>query len=208
MTSLTEILVGLPLMASILLKSTIILGAGWSFHFFLAKRNPRWRVLLWRSAIAGLLLIPILVPFGYLQVSVTPPPEPILQPAIMEVPDLPEAEPVQILQLAVSDMSKPSFSLIAWLRANIWMIVTAGWGLIASILTLRLLVGFLQVRQKVISSLPGPDHLQQSLNRVADEFGCKQKVALRYSSDISTPLLTGLYKPKVILPERMIDRKY
>jgi hypothetical protein len=78
MTSLTDLLVDLPLLASILLKITIVLGASWSLHFILAKRNPRWRIFLWRCAIAGLLLIPALVPFAYLQVSVTPPPEPVV----------------------------------------------------------------------------------------------------------------------------------
>ncbi len=152
MTSLTEIFVELPLPVSVLLKITIVLLGSWILHFALVQRNPRWRVLVWRCAITGLLLIPVLVPFAYLQVSITPPrehvvvvspeptPEPTLEYPIIETSGFSETEPVQILHPVAPDIYQPSFSLTTWLQANIWMVVSVCWGSVATILVLRLLV--------------------------------------------------------------------
>ena len=216
MTSLTEILVGLPLQASILLKITIVLGASWFLHFILAKRNPHWRLLSWRCAITSLLLIPVLVPFSYLRISIPAPAkhsvivssETAFENSITETPLFSEAEPVQISQSEVSKNPQPSFLLMRWLQGKIWIIVLVGWGSVAIILILRLLAGFLQVRQKVMSSVQGPDHLQQLLDRVAEDLGSANKVTLRYTSGMSTPFLTGLLNPIIIIPDRMIAEKY
>lgn len=222
MTSLTGLLVDLPLLASILLKITIVLGASWSLHLILAKRNPRWRIFLWRCAIAGLLLIPALVPFAYLQVSVTPPPEPVvfappestIEQPIIEMPSLGHAPsvaisaPARISQPEALEISEPSFSLTLWFRANIWIIVSVCWGSIAIILILRLLKGLHQVRQKTQSCLPGPEHLQKLLDRVTEDLCSTKKVTLKYAPDVSTPFLTGLMNPSIILPERMISERY
>ncbi len=192
MTGLTEIMVNLPLQASILLKVTIVLGVSWFLQFLLAKRNPHWRLLLWRCAIISLLVIPVLVPFSYLRISipappehgVIAPPEPAFEYSIIDTPSFSETEPVQVSQPAASIISQPSFSLTKWLRAKIWIIVLVGWGSVAIILILRLLAGFLQVRRKVMSSVQGPDHLQQLLDNVAEDLGSTNKVTLRYAPDM------------------------
>lgn len=216
MTSLTEILVNLPLAAAILLKVTIVLGISWFLHFLMAKRNPHWRLVSWRCAITCLLLIPLLVPFSYLRISiparlersVISPSETAFENSISEAAFILEAEPVDISQRATLKISQPSFSLIQWLRAKIWIIVLVGWGSVAIILFLRFLAGFLQVRQKVLSSVQVPEHLQQLLDRVAEDIGSRNKVTLRYASDMSTPFLTGLLNPIIIIPERMTGEQY
>ncbi len=113
MTGLTEILVNLPLQASILLKVTIVLGVSWFLQFILAKRNPHWRLLLWRCAIISLLVIPVLVPFSYLRISIPAPPEQgviassetAFENSITETPFFSETEPVQISQPVASKIS-------------------------------------------------------------------------------------------------------
>jgi len=45
----------------VLIKITLVLLIGWALHFFLRGRNPRWRVLLWRSVVVGVIAIPLLV---------------------------------------------------------------------------------------------------------------------------------------------------
>lgn len=222
MTNLAEILVDLPLFASILLKITILLLISWIVHLILVGKNPRWRILLCRCAITGLFLIPILVPFGYLQVSITPPPEPaeitkpqpVLQYPIIEIPVLPQvqsvpiSESVPISKSEVFNISQPSFSLSTWLRENIYMIVLFSWASVVVISILRLLIGFIRIKKRIVSSLPGPEHLQQLLDKVTNDLGCTQKIELRYAPDMSMPFLTGLLRPIIILPERMIDEKY
>ncbi len=42
------------------IKWTVVLALAWLAHALLARRNPRWRVALWRTAMVGLLLVAML----------------------------------------------------------------------------------------------------------------------------------------------------
>lgn len=53
--------VDLPATVDIGLRITVVLAATWIVHIALARKNPRWRTLLWRSTIVGLIAIPVLV---------------------------------------------------------------------------------------------------------------------------------------------------
>ncbi len=44
----------------LIVKWTIVLVLAWLVHGMLARRNPRWRVAVWRSAVVGLALVAIL----------------------------------------------------------------------------------------------------------------------------------------------------
>ena len=55
-----QLLIDLPPVADALLKATLILALGWALHFALARRNPRWRLLLWRAVAVSVLLTPFL----------------------------------------------------------------------------------------------------------------------------------------------------
>ena len=43
-----------PAWAILLVKATVLLAVAWMIHYALARANPRWRVLLWRSAAVAL----------------------------------------------------------------------------------------------------------------------------------------------------------
>ena len=58
------------------------------------------------------------------------------------------------------------------------------------------------------SSYPGPEHLQQSLDRIARDLNCHRKIALRCAPDLATPFLCGLFRPTIILPEEMQDQEH
>ncbi len=223
MNSWTQMLVELPLLVSILLKVTVVLGVGWILHIFLARRNPRWRVLLWSGVVIGIVLVPILVPLKYLQIRITPPPEPVVIAQVYPVSEYgitqtsdtvavestPVGEPhIRNMSQPFHNISQPSFSLSAWLSESIWTIVLFAWGLVAAILASRLIIGFFRIKKIIDSSLPGPTHLQQLLDRVAGSFDCSRKVAVRYSSDLFTPFLSGFHRPVIVLPERMISEEY
>ena len=45
-------------------KVTILLAAAWLMHTLLAKNNPRWRVVLWRSSGLGIVLLIGLAPWS------------------------------------------------------------------------------------------------------------------------------------------------
>jgi hypothetical protein len=41
----------------VIVKWTVVLTLAWVAHGLLARRNPRWRVALWRTAVVGLTLM-------------------------------------------------------------------------------------------------------------------------------------------------------
>jgi len=214
MMALTKILVDLPPLVSILLKITVVLGLGWTLHFLLARRNPRWRVLLWRGVVAAVVLVPVLVPLKYLQVPVTPPPEPTVpfrtpveeaEQPLVEISYSPTTEPVATLTPETQIASEPHFSISTSARQNLYPIIFLVWGCVAVLITARFLTVLVKIRKKIKSSLPAPIHLQHLLNEVADNLSCSQKIDLRCSSRFTSPFLTGLTRPVIILPERMLN---
>ena len=52
-----------------LVKITFLLAVAWSLHFAIAKLNPRWRILLWRSVIVGLVAVIFLDASQFISIS-------------------------------------------------------------------------------------------------------------------------------------------
>ena len=59
MNSIIQSMVEQPPLVALLVKMTILLGVAWLLHFALTRRNPRWRVFLWRGAMLGVALLPL-----------------------------------------------------------------------------------------------------------------------------------------------------
>ncbi|NQV33711.1 MAG: redoxin domain-containing protein [Phycisphaeraceae bacterium] len=215
MTHLTQYLIDLPLVPAILLKVTLVLCVGWMLHFALAKCNPRWQVLLWRGVIVGVFMVAVLAPYEYMSIPVVRPPEPALP---VEV--LPVAGPVADIEMAVPtvtrpvpepqsmEVSRPSFSLSAWVIEHGRALAFGIWLLMTLVLGLRLVIGYGRVTHRLRSSCPGSPSMQQTLDRVARDFQCQRKIVLRCSSDLATPFLAGLFRPTIILPEEMQNHEY
>lgn len=220
MTALTHFFINLPPLLSILLKITLVLSVGWILHFSLLRCNPRWRVLLWRGITVAVIMVPILVPMTYLQISVSPPAEPAPESVVipstrvtsdaymMEIPYDPPMGYAPMESSVTKNISRPSFSFSAWAQEHRWDITLLGWGLVALLLTIRLAPAFMDIRRKIAASLSAPDHLQALLDYIARDLGCSRKVWLRYSSDLRSPFLAGLRKPVLVLPKRMINPKF
>ncbi|MHC4526296.1 MAG: HEAT repeat domain-containing protein [Planctomycetota bacterium] len=215
-----EMLVEVPPLVSMLAKITIILTFGWIVHLCPRRYNPRWRVLLWRGVITGVLLVPMLMPLKYLEVPVPRPSVPAVSAPIAFEPEVATVEPVieiadiyptrSVAELPPEHLSisVSSFSIVPWAKENIWLLLALGWALVAVLITLRFIAAFVRIRKKVRSSRPGPRHLEALLNRVAEDLNCRPKIGLRYSTVFTSPFLTGLTRPVVVLPRRMIDSKY
>ncbi len=220
-----DILVGLPFIADILMKITIVLGIGWVLHLLLVGVNRRWRVLVWRSVVVAVFLMPLLVGLGYFPVSVPEPVEPIVEPAKISDGYVAAVEPVTsfetgtysistgsyesepAIQLPVEreTVARASFSLGIWVRQNLWSIVFVVWYVVGALLSMRLLLLFMRVRKRIDSSLPAGKHLECLLGEVAVALNCSKRIALRCSSDITSPFLAGLWRPVIIIPKRMAD---
>ncbi len=64
-----------PWWLTALCKITVVLTLAWAFHLMLRTHHPRWRVILWRSTIAGVLVVARLdaLHLASLSVAVAPP---------------------------------------------------------------------------------------------------------------------------------------
>ena len=59
MSHWTHYLTQLSSVESVLLKTVLILVFGWFVHFVALRANPRWRILVWRGVLLGLLTLPL-----------------------------------------------------------------------------------------------------------------------------------------------------
>src|SRR5690349_428468 len=93
------VFVELPPVVMLLLKITLLLGAGWLAHFALLRRNPRWRVLLWRGMTVGVLVAPaiaLLLPVLKI-VLPQPPSAPVIRESAATQVEVPHyAAPLQV----------------------------------------------------------------------------------------------------------------
>ena len=212
----------------ILLKISVILCVGWGIHFSLLRQNPRWRILLWRSVLCGILLIPlvsVVIPTYELSIpritafnqrflgskmpgalfstemgSQIVPPAGSLSPAEMTepAPKLTERKP------AASHTS----DLFTGIARHPFVLLALVWSLVAIFLAARLLPSLVWVHRTIKASVPVPDSVRDVWRKVARDFGYFRYIDLRSSPRLATPFLCGLRSPMIILPEWMIDRKY
>ena len=215
MTHLTQHLVDLPLAPAIMLKVTLVLGIGWILHAALARCNPRWRVLLWRGVIVGVMMVAILSPHHYMSISVTRPEEPVflveMPPVVESVTNLSTAVPSEmtpVLEPQDPVVPQRSFSLSVWLQENLLSLTLGIWLIVVVALLLRLLIGYVRVRHRLRASCPATGRMQRTLDQIARDFRCRRKITLRCSSNLATPFLGGLFRPFIILPAQMQDQEY
>ena len=218
-------IIELPFLAEILVKTTLFLVAMWIAHFLLRRANPRWRVLLWRGAAVGLLAVPILrAALPELPVPVAPSPSTPASPACpvhsrpvrlelapqklsaVETPSPPRVEPrgAASAVFPVTRQRTP-FSPLSWARKDAVLFIASGWILVASVLAARFYIGWRRVRRIVKSAALAPPALSSACHEIAHALGVGRCVQVRLSDEISSPFLTGVRRPLLILPCRIIE---
>ncbi len=213
----------------LLVKWTIVLALAWLAHGMLAGRNPRWRVALWRLAIVGLALVPVLsvVPpiVTYHLLPRDPPPAEVVQTIptapTVEVHGAPEIvpvrEPIEAIRPAPASASSVApvsrndpapatarpreFRWGAGIVSGLWTIWLVG----VLVLTARLIVGSLGLARLVRRSSEAPDTIVRECREIAERLGCRGSVQVRSTRDVATPCLAGLWRPVLLLPERECD---
>ena len=219
-------LMDLPWSLVVLLKVSAVLAAGWALHFSLARRNPHWRVLAWRVVLIGTVLAPLLMPLSYLELAVGLPPEPevrvsalatsgpVYMVAATEPPESPMAETdrdgggwghLAAGEAGLEGPAAPPFSIARWARENVWTILAVGWALGALAQTARWVLACVRVRRMVRAAAPADQSLRRALDRVAKDLRCGRRVALRCSADFTTPFLAGVFRPVIVLPQRLAE---
>jgi len=229
MASITEILVNLSLPVSVLLKVTVILSVGWLGHFLLMRHNPRWRVLLWRAVMVGVILVPVLTVGGIWQIAIEPtagpggwdsealafkdnagvyPPVGYAGGGMGPIPPKSRLPETSVSPVTLPDGRISSFSLWDWMREYRAVIILVVWVTGVLILAGRFFILLNSLRRKITTAPTAPPFLQQHLNRTAEVLGYHQKIELRNSDQLSTPFLYGLRRPVIVLPETLTDRKH
>jgi|GEM_PF-1584377 len=204
----------LPTTVIVALKMTVLLGAGWVLHVALVRRNPRWRVLVWRGVMAGMVLLPVgelLLP--KLQVPVAPPlpVEESVRPPTADVPPAPIAPDAYVAPVAAAALpvdTPERLSILVWTKDHLSLLLLTGWGLIGLILAVRLFFTIHRVRQVVKASKPAPERIRRAMEKVAADLQCRARVNLRVTADLRSPFLVGVIRPILVLPERMMDEHH
>lgn len=215
-----------PVLAVVLLKATVLLAVAWLIHLALARANPRWRVLLWRGTALALAALPVLefVPSA-IELSVRrpevasagalPPAVPIAWQSGTSMPPRAESPPPSVTEgdprkaegVSATGQAEPLVATRAletlgrWTLPAIWL---GGFVLLAA----RLGIGFSRIRRWVRSCQPAPDWVIQQCRQVAETLEYRRVMPVRRCETISTPLLCGLRRPLLVLPERMCQDAY
>jgi len=228
-----EFQIEFPSLFLILLKITIVLCVGWLLHFCLRRKNPHWRMLVWRGVVCGVVFIPLIsavVPSYQVQVPQTAAfqewiiSDEFTQAAFTTTentqPLLPSSSNITTQTTNASSLlnnnqtqniqsiNEPYPNRSEWISSlmNRWKLIL--WSFVAFLLSARLAFASFWLYRIKKASIPAPEPLCRMLDTVAQKMDCSRHIKLRYSAGIATPSLCGLFKPVILLPRHMIEKEY
>ncbi len=206
-------------LAALVARWTVLLASAWLAHALLARRNPRWRVLVWRGTIIGLILVAVLsarppivslpvAPSGRegsaepdVSLALTAHSEPVRPPVVMPVravrvaagPVVAPPEPV----LDIEPAAAPSPMQIAE-RVASWLPVV--WLAGVLILSGRLVISSLALRQLLGRVNDAPEAIVGECRAIATRLGHNRPVRVACSDEVKSPCLAGVLRPTLLLP--------
>jgi beta-lactamase regulating signal transducer with metallopeptidase domain/Leucine-rich repeat (LRR) protein len=216
---IVETLVSLPPVAECILRITALLAVGWMAHLAARGRNPRWRVLLWRAVAVAVVVLPglgLVLPELKVAVRTTPdagkPTAAIPASTASQGPWLMGAHPggwvppetgfVPAAEAPeASAAPSPTSSSGEWLRAHWRSLLPGTWALLAAVLAAGAARADARLRRIVRESRSAPVSANRLLRKVAADLQCRADVALRCSAEVPSPILAGLLRPVIVLPE-------
>ncbi|NQV33787.1 MAG: PD40 domain-containing protein [Phycisphaeraceae bacterium] len=205
-----------------LLKVSLVLVVAWSAHLCLRRCNPRWRMLLWRSVVCSLILIPVLsgmvpvyevdFPAGnrfieqfYLN-DETPVASSSVNTLSSTTPN-PSNSSIQE-EIVPRSESVTNFNLLSWVHQRSLVFISTLWSIFALFMAFRLISASFKLQRFIKRAKPAPTSIIQQFHNVTVETGCTRPISLRCSSELMTPILCGLRNPVLLLPERMTEASY
>jgi len=200
-------------LGSLVVRWTALLALAWVGNRALAGRNPRWRVVLWRAAVAGIAGVGILT----------------LAPPVITVPVVPAALAVAGASAEATTAPRlrqpgpgtiaptprqPDFRFtapvdlasIAQPAAPAWQIVPtllAAWGVGVALLAARLALAWYGLVRIIRGSDEAPGRIVGQCRDVAEAIGAPA-VRVVFSAEVATPCLAGLWRPVLLLPARAL----
>ena len=219
----------------LLSKATLLLAVAWIVHFSLSRANPRWRTLLWRGVVVGLVLMavwtlgrpgleihvrahesaatePIATTTPSLEEPVAAEPEPAGHLRIFKKPS---EVPASVATKATArqepvEVPPEAARPVEFTRTSLsWPVLLLGiWGFGVVLLTLRLAIAFVSLTRSLRTSQVVSEELVAEVGRIASALGCRRVVQVRSSGRNAVPFLYGLRRPVLVLPERMCQPAY
>ncbi len=199
--------------APIIVRWTALLAFAWLAHVALAARNPRWRVALWRGAVAGVAGVAVLtLAPPVLTIPVIPAPASVVtQPDAVPPAPLPiDARPGPSAPISPrQDSTLPSVaapSAAVRSAAPAWPLIPAllgVWLIGAAVLAARLALAWLGLRRIIARSEAAPSRVVAQCRAVAEAIGAPA-VRVVCSAEIATPCVAGLRPPVLLLPARAL----
>ncbi|MCA9413453.1 MAG: M56 family metallopeptidase, partial [Candidatus Omnitrophica bacterium] len=200
----------------ILFKVTLLLGLAWGLHFGLARANPRWRVLLWRGTMIGLLFIPV-AEFLSPKIPVPIEPSPLETTTIKaqspqtyfnqsHAPIAPMSTLSTKFALSTTPPPSPQPKPIQW-RDHLQEIALGLWGLIAIGFVVRRLQSIRRLRALLKQTETPPESLTQLGHEVAKNLQCKKSFRIRLTLEKTSPFLASILSPKLIIPKPALSEE-
>ncbi len=191
MDALRTWLVGIDPVVGLLAKATVLLALAWAADLILMRANPRWRVLLWRGTAVALATLPLLMlvlPAVRIEVAAPPP-----ALAAVQAPAGVAAAGGQ-----AAGASRLVVQAGPWLVGALWVLglfTAAG----------RTALGHRRIRRLLDSSRPLPAEAAMAFRAVATGIHCRRPVRFRAMAGAGSPVLVGLWRPTVLMPDAILD---
>lgn len=203
---------------------TALLILAWGVHVALAGRNPPWRVLLWRSAAVGLATIVLLTAGPPIVTWRLPRAESIVVQAASSESVVPAADSLPVLlerpapfaelqaptagphrrsesaQRSVGVSAVPQREAVMT-APSLGACLLVIWLLGVAVMAVRLGLCVWRVSRIVRRSTEVPPRVIEECRAVAAALGCRQAVRVVQTAEVAAPCLTGLFQPRLLLPE-------
>lgn len=207
-------LIGLSYGPAVLLKATVLLAFAWFLHAALRGRNPRWRVLLWRTILVALAVLPAAEwALPRLEVAIeeqTALPRQVA-PVVIETfaspmgTSAPLDAPLLPVEVPALQPTPPLIALSAWIVGHFRDILGVVWVLVFSLLLSGAARAWQRVHTTVARSTAAPEDVRLLAERIAGELGVAERFEVRIVEELGSPFLTGIRRPVIVLPSRCLD---
>lgn len=201
-----------------LLKCTLLLAFGWLANWLLRARHSRWRLILWRSLLGFVLLVPVLplLPLPAFKITIhnaadSPAGSPALFPTAASNPIAAKDKPLLKSEAktaganiaanqTIHSLSAPAIRSIPWTRALLLV-----WMLGAAFASLRLAKIQLQLSHLRRASHQADPILERLASIIRTRLGVRRKITVRVSDITSSPFACGLWRPLILLPQKLVQ---
>ena len=187
------------------IKASLVLGGAILASVLLRKYSASTRYRAWNLA---LILLLVLIPASVLtpgwDFSVIEPPGYSNLPPVEEVKFAGTGIPAKTIPaLLQTDAFETNHDLRFW--EMLWIGVIVLWLAGMVVLFAKLVADLVSLAMTSHRAEPAHEDFKSLIDGARQKAGCRQAVSVRFSDRIGSPLIWGLFRPTVLLPDRAKD---